>query len=636
MHRLAGQAQGGGGARPRVMARTAPWCPPGEFLLALALALIGAALVAALALLSAPPAAAAEPMNGGHQGRQLLQQAAAMFFPETHEASDRAAGSATATLNHLKYIAAQGTDLAGAQPSGTELALVTGFLERPDWLMLTRETGHFRIHFTADPANAPLGWPYSDAYLKAAERACEQAWSLYHEPPQAWLVPPSIDGPGSAPLVHVYIMDLGSGVFGYALHEDLLDREGHAGYVVVDNDFSGFDVSSPLDALAVTLAHEYHHVVQFGYGYDPEAHWFMEQTATMEESHFSWQPAEMRRNLEAFGSHAYRRLDLTNGYFEYGSWLWPQFIVERWGWETLREIWHTWAGGALPMLAAAAVVLEEAESLHEAPLMASRPDADVLDAAVLEWATRNVLLGEEQAVPGHQHARGAELPAVIRAEGSVGQFPLSGLAPEPTRQPEPLGASYVVFNPQAGSADNVLIVELSASPGLAGAQLIVLDATGGSGHVVPGTIRDGQCSFEVQDWQRPARAVLVLTTGLGSPNACAYRVSASTHFSPKTSAGVDPPAAGAGLVWLRAAPNPFEPFTVLQYELPAQELVRVRIIDAQGRLVTSLYEGTASAGRHGIYWDGRGAGGSRAAAGVYYGLLETSLGTREVRVVRVR
>jgi hypothetical protein len=628
MHRPSGQVRHTLRLRSRPHAKGAVQRLPGRGSRSLWFSAICVPATLALTWIAWTPAAGAEPID---QGQELVQQAAAMFFPEARETSERAAGSATATLNHIKYLESRGDNLTEAQ-----LGSVAGFLQRPDWLPLTRATKHFRIHFSAEPTHAPLGWPQSDAYLTAAQQACEQAWTLYHET-QNWPVPPNIDRELTEPIVHVYVMDLGSGVLGYALHEDLEDATGHAGYIVVDNDFVGFDVSRPLQALALTLAHEYHHVVQFGFGYDPEANWFMEQTATMEEACFSWDPAEMSTYLDAFGSHANRRLDSTNGYFEYGAWLWPRFIVERWGWDALFEIWSTWSGGAVPMLASISVVLEEAELLQEERLTVSRPDAGTLDAAFLEWATRNALLGEARPVPGHQHAQGAELPAVVSAEFIIDHYPVTGLSPEPTRQPEPLGANYVFLKPRAGSADNTLSIDLSASPGLAGVQLVVLDAAGGPGRVMPGALRGGKCSFEIEGWHQAARAVLVLTTGLDSPNACAYRVDASTRLVPKNgSAGVDPIAEGQDRLWLRAAPNPFEPYTILQYELPASDQVRIRIVDAQGRLVTLLFDGTASAGRHGVYWDGRAVGGARASAGVYYGLLESSSGTREIRVVRVR
>ncbi len=586
------------------------------------------ATVAMSVAILCPPAAA----SPSDPQLALVQQATALFFPGSGSGAQVAEkSSATATLNHLKYLGEQGGQLSGAQ-----LGIIGDFLARPSGLDRELESAHFVIHYTENAPDAPLGWPESDAFLKAAGDICEAAYKAYHVD-QPWPVPPSLDTGGSAVgKVHVYMRDLGSGVFGYALHEDLDGARGHAGYIVVDNDFAGFATNQPIEALEVTLAHEYHHVVQFGFGYDPAATWFMEQTATFEETTVSWRPAQLRPYLEAFGSHAYQRLDLCNGYFEYGAWLWPRFIVERWGWEPLVEIWETWSGGAVPMLSAAAIVLEEAESAMAEPLATSRSDAGVLDAAVLEWATRNALLGEARPVAGHQYERGGELPAIVLPELTVEQYPVTGLRPEPIRQPEPLGASYILLRPQAGSADNVLTLEVNASAGLAGAQLIVLDGAEGTGYVITGSIHSGTCAFEVKDWQRAARAVLVLTTGFGSPNACDYRLAASTRYVPKSSAGVDPPGSELARTWLRALPNPFEPYTVLQYELPSAGDVRLRIVDAQGRLVALLWDGPASPGRHGIYWDGRGAGGARAAAGVYYALLESAPGTRQIRIVRVR
>ena len=71
-----------------------------------------------------------------------------------------------------------------------------------------------------------------------------------------------------------------------------------------------------------------------------------------------------------------------------------------------------------------------------------------------------------------------------------------------------------------------------------------------------------------------------------------------------------------------AVPNPFNPTTVLEFEMGRPGPVTLRIYDAAGRLVTTLVDETLSAGLHHATWDGRDSTGRAMAAGVYLYRLE--------------
>lgn len=64
-------------------------------------------------------------------------------------------------------------------------------------------------------------------------------------------------------------------------------------------------------------------------------------------------------------------------------------------------------------------------------------------------------------------------------------------------------------------------------------------------------------------------------------------------------------------------PNPFNPRTVVSFDVPRDGRVRVAIYDLAGRLVRRLVEGNLTAGRHEATWDGADDAGRAAAAGVY-------------------
>ncbi len=100
-------------------------------------------------------------------------------------------------------------------------------------------------------------------------------------------------------------------------------------------------------------------------------------------------------------------------------------------------------------------------------------------------------------------------------------------------------------------------------------------------------------------------------------------------------AGVDGPPAVATRE-LRAYPNPFNPQTTFAYELAERGHLRLRVYDAQGRLVRTLHDGPAEAGSFVRQWDGRDQTGARVASGVYFGRAVSADGERAVKVVMVK
>lgn len=66
-----------------------------------------------------------------------------------------------------------------------------------------------------------------------------------------------------------------------------------------------------------------------------------------------------------------------------------------------------------------------------------------------------------------------------------------------------------------------------------------------------------------------------------------------------------------------AAPNPFNPASVLKFTVASEGLVSLRIYDQRGRLVRRLVEAALPAGEHSAVWDGRDGAGRLAAAGLY-------------------
>jgi len=87
---------------------------------------------------------------------------------------------------------------------------------------------------------------------------------------------------------------------------------------------------------------------------------------------------------------------------------------------------------------------------------------------------------------------------------------------------------------------------------------------------------------------------------------------------------------------LSASPNPFNPATVIAFELAAPGRVELTVHDALGRRVRTLAAGAHASGRHEVRWDGVDAQGRRAGSGVYFVRLATDAGveTRKVMLAK--
>jgi len=79
-----------------------------------------------------------------------------------------------------------------------------------------------------------------------------------------------------------------------------------------------------------------------------------------------------------------------------------------------------------------------------------------------------------------------------------------------------------------------------------------------------------------------------------------------------------------------ATPNPFNPLTVLKFELSVAGDVELDIYDLRGSLVRRLWRGELPAGRHERTWNGLDNGGRQVASGVYLVQMRSN-GVREIK-----
>ncbi|MCK4510943.1 T9SS type A sorting domain-containing protein, partial [bacterium] len=65
------------------------------------------------------------------------------------------------------------------------------------------------------------------------------------------------------------------------------------------------------------------------------------------------------------------------------------------------------------------------------------------------------------------------------------------------------------------------------------------------------------------------------------------------------------------------APNPFNPVTVIQYQLPRETHVTIDVFSIAGKLVATLVDEEQDAGVKAVTWDGTSATGEKVASGIY-------------------
>jgi C1A family cysteine protease len=91
-----------------------------------------------------------------------------------------------------------------------------------------------------------------------------------------------------------------------------------------------------------------------------------------------------------------------------------------------------------------------------------------------------------------------------------------------------------------------------------------------------------------------------------------------------------------GLRFLTNSPNPFTGSTTIAFEVSRPSRVRIDILTVDGRKVRTLWDGAASAGRHGVEWNGEDSRGDRVAGGIYFFRLSSDQGDATGKMILLR
>ncbi|MDE3056921.1 MAG: T9SS type A sorting domain-containing protein [Bacteroidota bacterium] len=119
------------------------------------------------------------------------------------------------------------------------------------------------------------------------------------------------------------------------------------------------------------------------------------------------------------------------------------------------------------------------------------------------------------------------------------------------------------------------------------------------------------------------QSMVVASNGVlygGGSNSTIYRSAQPTVGVQKI-----PPATALGFALYQNYPNPFNPTTTINYSIPKNATVTLKILDLLGRDIATLVHGAKSAGMHSVQWTA-----SRFSSGVYLCRLQAGTDT-EIR-----
>jgi hypothetical protein len=222
---------------------------------------------------------------------------------------------------------------------------------------------HFCIHWVPTTEDAPPDgnangndWP---DYVETMSSTFEYVYAVENER-LGWR-PPQPDGARGCPnadpacmdRTDVYILDVGEqSIYGYAAPDPRQASYNQSAYLVMDDDYAAAEFPSyggdPLAPMQVTAAHEYNHVLQFGYDVAQDT-WMFEATATWMEDvvythvddYLQYLPPWAQLSFVPLTS--FDSIDSSNpdNVKVYGDMVWNRWLERHYGQAAVRNAWES-------------------------------------------------------------------------------------------------------------------------------------------------------------------------------------------------------------------------------------------------------------------------------------------------------
>ena len=475
-------------------------------------------------------------------------------------------------------------------------------------------SGRFRVHYDTEGRNA-VSSRDDDAngipdYIDLTMTVLDSTWVLEIEQ-LGYNPPPSDKGLGGGDEYDAYVIELDGSYYGFA-YPEAAGAIITPSYLEIDNNFtnSGYKQTRGLDALRVTIAHEFHHAIQFGYYATFDGSWWQESTSTWMEEVAYPHIDDYLQYLTYFLGEPQRALN--SGVFRslhtYGTAIFSHFLDQRYGRELNRLIWEE-------------VGRRRSVDLAHFDRVIRQVEPGGLGVAMGEFAVWNYFTGARYQ--GEYYAEGDKYPTVptrdiaVAAEAVVRDTSLINAT----------GSVYLRLEPQlrAGGVD----LFFDANQGAWRRHLLLVGPDSVSVQLV------SESPIRVNGWDQFDEVVLVATAA--EHTGLAYEHLFTAQFDPNLT---DAPVALATLLKPNY-PNPFLPsrdkITQLVFDLavPSNQ-TRLSIFSANGDLVWWDDLGPRRADEYTIEWDGNNLAGNPVASGIYHLLLEAdgTAAKRSLAVVR--
>ncbi len=476
-------------------------------------------------------------------------------------------------------------------------------------------SGRFLLHYDTEGSEAvPTedldGNGVSD-YIDLAAVILDSTWILEIDE-LGYDAPPSDNGLNGDEY-DVYFSDLGRGAaYGFTYPEESGNTT--YSYLELDNDYTNsiYQQTKGKDALRVTIAHEFHHAIQFGYYQGNDGIWWQESTSTWMEEVAYPHVDDYLQYLPSFLDVPHRALNSGSrlgGFHIYGTSIFSHFLDQRYGREVNLQIWEELARRSSARLEYFDHAIRQVE-----------PGG--LGGAIGQFGIWNYFTG-----PRYQqgfYAEGGKYSTVPTRDITLSE----SLAVRDSSDLDATGSDYLRLEPQLRSGGVTITFDARRGNFNRNLLLIGRDSTEVRPINAP-TVR-------IVGWDQYDEIVLVISSAENS--GFAYDYLYGVEFDPDLTDA--PPALATEL--RPNYPNPFHPGehqqTRLVFDLisPSAE-THLSIFSTTGDLVWQQDLGTRAAREgHAAIWDGRNLSGKLVSTGVYYLLLETDgrQTTRSLAVVR--
>ncbi|MDP8206939.1 MAG: T9SS type A sorting domain-containing protein [Candidatus Electryonea clarkiae] len=195
-------------------------------------------------------------------------------------------------------------------------------------------SGRFEVHYTLSGADST-----TSEFVDSALIYLDDIWRL--EVDSLGFNPPAFEEDGR---IHVYIENL-SYYYGSS-HPLSSSGTGVPGYIRCENDFAESVFSTHgIDALKVTLAHEFFHLIQFGYRLDPFQLGLYEWFSTWMEDIAYENVNDYIAYTDVLFENPESSLIRTNGIQEYAASVFIHLVSQGYGNDIINMIWEEFGDG---------------------------------------------------------------------------------------------------------------------------------------------------------------------------------------------------------------------------------------------------------------------------------------------------